>query len=67
MALPYCSQHERLFVQHQQAWMAFPAALITRIKVLYQRFPLPAFAVIETRCDRCDASEEPRETVDTPP
>ncbi len=66
MALPYCSQHERLFIQHQQAWMAFPAALITQIAALYQRFPLPEFAVIETRCDRCEAPEEPRETSDTP-
>jgi len=66
MALPYCSQHERLFLQYQQAWMAFPAALITRIKTLYHRFPLPEFEVTEAPCDRCEAHEGPQETSDTP-
>ncbi len=67
MALPYCSQHHRLFVRTQQAWMDCPAALITQITTLYQRFPLPVFAVIEATCDRCEVSREPRETLDTPP
>ncbi len=66
MALQYCSQHERLFVRTQQAWMDCPAALITRIKTLYQRFPLPEFAVIEATCDWCEAPEELGETLDTP-
>ena len=65
MALQYCSQHERLFVRTQQAWMAFPAALITRIKTLYQRFPRPEFAVIEAPCDRCEAFCEPLDKPDT--
>jgi len=63
--LQYCSQHNRLFVPTQQAWIAFPTELITRITALYQRFPLPEFEVIQTRCDQCAASEEPRETSDT--
>jgi hypothetical protein len=65
MALHYCSQHHRLFIQHQQSWMHFPADLIARIKELYQRFPLPEFEVIEVPCDRCEAPEEPRELWDT--
>ena len=66
MALQYCSQHNRLFARRQQAWIAFPADLITRITVFYQRIPLPEFEVIEVPCDRCEASRGPRETSDTP-
>jgi len=66
MSLHECSEHERLFVWQQHAWMAFPAELITRITALYQRVPLPEFEVIEAPCERCEASGKPRETSDTP-
>ena len=65
MALQYCSQHHRLFVRTQHAWMDFPAELITRITELYQRVPLPEFAVIEAPCDRCEASCESLDKPDT--
>ena len=42
-----------------QRWIEVPAALIARINELYQRFPWPDFAVIEARCDQCEAGEEP--------
>ena len=60
MSLQYCSQHNRLFVQGQHIWIAFPADLITRIKELYQRFPLPDFEVVDRPCDRCDEEGEQR-------
>ena len=68
MALQYCSRHQRLFAVRQKQWIAFPSELITRIKELYQRFPLPEFEIIETRCDQCDdiAPETSREPLDTP-
>jgi len=59
MALHYCSTHHRLLAMTHQRWIEVPAALIARINELYQRFPWPDFAVIEARCDQCEAGEEP--------
>ena len=68
MALQYCSKHQRLFVATQNRWIAFPSDLITRIKELYQRFPLPEFEVVETACDQCEESVQQTsgEPLDTP-
>ena len=56
MALQYCSKHQQLFAVTQAQWIAFPSELITRIKELYQRVPLPDFEVTEARCDQCEES-----------
>ena len=68
MALQYCSKHQRLFAVRQNQWIAFPSELITRIKELYQRFPLPEFEVIEVRCDQCEKTDRQTsgEQLDTP-
>ena len=68
MALQYCSKHQRLFAVRQNQWIAFPSDLITRIKELYQRFPLPEFEVIEVRCDQCEEIDRQTsgEQLDTP-
>ena len=54
MALQYCSKHQKLFAVTQAQWIAFPSELITRIKELYERVPLPDFEVAEARCEQCE-------------
>ena len=58
MALYYCSTHHRLWARPPRRWIAVPATLMARITALYHRLPLPEFAVIDTRCDQCAASDE---------
>ena len=63
MSLPECSEHERLFVWQQDAWIAFPGEIMTHIRAIYTLLcvanaDFSDFEVFEVPCDRCEEEFE---------
>jgi hypothetical protein len=59
MPLLYCSLHQRLFAQHQQAWVDFSLEKrqqITGLTALLRatKAESPDLTFLETACDRCE-------------
>jgi hypothetical protein len=58
MSIPYCSVHERLFVQQKNAWMNWSQDYVSMVKHICDTFDsanilFSDYAVIESPCDLC--------------
>ena len=58
MAIPYCSVHERLFVQQKNAWMHWSQDYVSMVKHICDTFDsanilFSDYEVIESPCDLC--------------
>ncbi len=58
MPIPYCSVHERLFVQQKNAWITWSQDDVSMVKQLCDTLDsanilFSDYEVIESSCDRC--------------